>query len=464
MAIESSRLIARLRSLAPFEDDDAARRARDATLTALRRGLTDDLTFELGGEASRELKAAGAGATWVWGNLGQFIASAAWSQNQPDLAPDRVEGHMYTLGWERRSTTLSLGASTKLASPNFRRIADGNLPPARRETTAFGSYGNGPASIGAGYVRIDRPREPELEFMQAQFSYSFREWGFLTVTGVKSLTGPQNDQVIVSYSLPFDFVTTGNASSTVSEAEQGRRIENRVGLQRNLPTGDGYGYRIDVSDQDRAVADVRMQNRWGLYSFELGRLGRTTTGRLGVSGSFTYIDEEFIVGRRVEDAFGLVQTPGFANVRVYLDNQEVGRTNARGNLFVSRLRPYQVNRLSIEQLDLPMSAEVMTLKLDATPYLKSGVIVRFPVKESFGGIARFVDEAGKDLPAGSVATLLETSEQFPVADDGQAYLTGLSPTNRVRVSWGGRSCAITVPFKPGDDPQPLLGTFRCVLQ
>jgi len=35
MAIEPTQLIDRLRSLAPFVDDDGARRARDATLAAL---------------------------------------------------------------------------------------------------------------------------------------------------------------------------------------------------------------------------------------------------------------------------------------------------------------------------------------------------------------------------------------------------------------------------------------------
>jgi uncharacterized protein (DUF2267 family) len=59
MAIESSQLLARLRSLAPFEDDDAARRVRDATLMALRRGLTDDdadwLALDLGPELAAPL-------------------------------------------------------------------------------------------------------------------------------------------------------------------------------------------------------------------------------------------------------------------------------------------------------------------------------------------------------------------------------------------------------------------------
>lgn len=59
MAIGLSELIARLRTLAPFEDDAAAQRALDATLKALRRGLADDeadwLALDLGPEIAAPL-------------------------------------------------------------------------------------------------------------------------------------------------------------------------------------------------------------------------------------------------------------------------------------------------------------------------------------------------------------------------------------------------------------------------
>jgi len=429
-----------------------------------RRGINDDLTVEGAAEGGRQHVALGGGATWVIGAIGQFFAAGAWSQDKPESHPDRSEGRLWVYGWERRSTTFNFGVQAKLASENFRTVANGDIPPPRREVSAFASYGFGGSSIGAGYALIERPRDDAIEFAQLTLTHSFRDWGFITLSAVKSLSGIRNNQVFVSYSLPIDFVTTASVTSSATESDRTRRTENRVSLQRNLPTGDGYGYRIDVSDQDRAIADVRYQNRAGLYSLEVARQGSSTSARVGASGSLIYMADELVVGRRVEEAFGLVQIPGFPNVRVYLDNQEIGRTNANGNLFISRLRPYQQNRLSIEQVDLPMSAEVLTLKLDATPYLKSGVVVRFPVKQSLGGIAHIVDEAGKDLPSGSVATLVDTGEQFPVAERGQTYLTGLQASNRVRVSWGGRSCALTIPFKPGDDPQPLLGTYTCRLR
>ncbi|QJR10662.1 hypothetical protein DSM104443_01729 [Usitatibacter rugosus] len=429
-----------------------------------RRGINDDLTIEGAAEGARQHMAVGGGATWVLGAIGQFFAAGAWSQDKPDGERDRREGHLWVYGWERRSTTFNFGAQAKLASESFRTVANGDIPPSRREISAFASYGLGASSIGAGYALIERVRDEPIEFAQLTLTHSFKDWGFVTLSAVKSLSGVRNNQVFLSYALPIDFVTTASVTSTVTEADRTRRTENRVGLQRNLPTGDGYGYRIDISDQERAIADIRYQNRAGLYSLEVARQANSTSARIGASGSLIYMADELIAGRRVEDAFGLVQIPGFPNVRVYLDNQEIGRTNAGGNLFISRLRPYQQNRLSIEQLDIPMSAEVLTLKLDATPYIKSGVVVRFPVKQSLGGIAHFVDETGKDLPSGSIATLVDTGDQFPVAERGQSYLTGLQASNRVRVSWGGRNCAVTIPFKPGDDPQPLLGTYTCRLR
>lgn len=62
MAIEPSVVIDRLQSLAPFADEDAARRAWRATLHALRGGLTEDeadwLAIDLGPELAAPLVGA----------------------------------------------------------------------------------------------------------------------------------------------------------------------------------------------------------------------------------------------------------------------------------------------------------------------------------------------------------------------------------------------------------------------
>lgn len=63
MPIDPAELTARLHRLAPFADDEAAQRARDATLTALRRGLSDDdadwLALDLGTALAQPLLRGG---------------------------------------------------------------------------------------------------------------------------------------------------------------------------------------------------------------------------------------------------------------------------------------------------------------------------------------------------------------------------------------------------------------------
>jgi outer membrane usher protein len=237
-----------------------------------------------------------------------------------------------------------------------------------------------------------------------------------------------------------------------------------VNFQRSLPSGNGFGYRLDVTNSRNLILSGQAQNSVGLYGLDVSQRDSITTSRVGASGAVIFMDGELVFGRRVEEAFGLVSVPGFANVRVTLNNQNVGRTNAKGNLFVAKLRPYEVNALAIEQEDLPVGAEIVTLKLDATPFLKSGVLVRFEVKQSQNATLKLVDETGNSIPAGATVTLLANGESFPVGDGGEVYLTGLAASNRARVSLSGKNCTIEIVFKPTSDPQPFLGEIKCKLE
>ena len=92
------------------------------------------------------------------------------------------------------------------------------------------------------------------------------------------------------------------------------------------------------------------------------------------------------LSRTIDQGFGVVQVPGYANVQVYADNQPVAVTNDKGNALVPRLRPYEDNSIRIEQADLPLDAEIDTLQLKAVPFRRSGVEVIFPVRRSLGAL------------------------------------------------------------------------------
>jgi len=163
----------------------------------------------------------------------------------------------------------------------------------------------------------------------------------------------------------------------------------------------------------------------------------------------------------MDQSFAVAEVPEMPGVRVYADNQLVARTGDDGTAFLPRLRPYEVNRISIEQADLPLDAELGALSEDAVPYYRSGILVRFPVKRARGAVLTVVLENGQPIPAGALAQLVGSTAEFPVGLNGALYLTGLEASNRLRVSWRGQSCEFPVSFTPNAEPQPDLGRFTC---
>jgi len=451
-----------------------------------RTGVNDKFTFESAFEFARGRYAGGLGATWLMGFVGEFSASAATSFQAADTVQSAVapivttienlgsiatsglanrSGQSFSGSWDWRSKDLSVGVQTRFSSAGFRTIfslTDAARP--LREISTFAGFGSALGSFGLGYVNVVRPSRATNEFLQLSWSRSLRRWGQLSLNVITGFRATNARSYSLNYVVPFGPVSTFGMSESIIENDLGRRSELRTNFQRSLPSGDGFGYRLDVSDRRTAILAAQTQRSVGLYSLDVSHLNSITTSRVGASGAVVFMGGELVLGRRVEDAFGLVSVPGFANVRVTLNNQSVGRTNAKGNLFVARLRPYEVNALAIDQEDIPVGAEIVALKLDATPYLKSGVLVRFEVKQSQSATLKLVDEAGLAIPAGAMLTLLPSGESLPVGEGGEVYLTGLSASNRARVSLSGKNCTIEIAFKASNDPQPFLGEIKCKLE
>jgi outer membrane usher protein len=146
---------------------------------------------------------------------------------------------------------------------------------------------------------------------------------------------------------------------------------------------------------------------------------------------------------------------------VFTDNQPAGQTNARGNALIARLRAYDRNAISIDQRDLPMDAEIGALTVIATPYFRSGVAVTFPIHRAHPATFIVVLEDGGALPAGAQLTLEGSSSQALLGSSGAVYAGDLQASNVLRAQWKGQQCDFVVPYAPGDDPLPDLGTFIC---
>jgi outer membrane usher protein len=274
---------------------------------------------------------------------------------------------------------------------------------------------------------------------------------------MQSLVNARELSVFAGVTVPFGQSSNASLNSSYSNGQN----ELTAQAQQSIPVGDGWGYRVTGSDRGRADAMGSVQTGFGLYSAEVARRDDVTGVRANATGALAWLEGSVYPTRRIDGSFGLVQVPGYADVRVYSENHLVGRTNADGNFLLTRLRPYERNLVGIEQRDLPLDAQVDALKMNAIPYYRSATVVPFPVKPSNGAELTIVLADGQPMPVGAEVRLRGAKEVVPVAMRGVVYLTGLSAENVLEVTWKKQTCELHVAFKPSDDPVPYLGTFVC---
>jgi len=422
-----------------------------------RRGLSSEATGEVRAEAEAGLANVGASGDVLVGELGIVDTSLAAGRNRVG------SGARVAVGFERQSPGLSLAVHGAWASPRFRQLGDfESTLTVDREVIATAGYGFGRFGT-ASIAYVDRHYREQSAAAIASFGYSLGldRWGYLAA----SLTRVRGDggatAINVIWTVPFGTATSATLGVDRVRGAGANRDEVSLSAQRNLPAGEGVGWRLRASDNGPRQAQIDVQGRYASLSAEVAEVQRRTGERVSLTGGIGAIADSLFVSRTIDDSFGLVRVRGYPDVRVYAQNQEIGRTDASGSLVVPRLLAYQRNALRIEQADLPFDAEFDALVQEAVPYARNGVVVDFAVRPARGALVTFVLENGQPVPSGARASIDGSERSFAIANDGVAYLAGLAAQNRVVLSWRDRTCTVAFDVPATGDPQPRLGPFVC---
>jgi outer membrane usher protein len=424
-----------------------------------RRGLSDQLTGEVRGEWMREQTAVGIAADYLITDIGVVHGTAAASRTTGGLT-----GELFGLGFERQASAWSVAAQSQWTTSGFRQIGlspDNPLP--RTQTTASLGYQAGPlGNVNLTYIARSSHDAPDLKILSLAYSLTF-PIGTVSFVANKTYGSDGGLALSATFSVPFGVRDSASIShDVVRDSATGRSTTDTLfTYQRNLPAGDGYGYRLSAHARDDIQGSGTLQNEFGTYTADVSHFQGQAAARVSVAGGLGYMDGYAFASRQITDSFGIVRVDDYPGVGVLLDNQPVGTTNARGYAMLPRLRSYDINPISIAQNDLPMDAQVDRLKIEAVPYYRSGVLLQFPVRRSHGAIFRVVLDDGEGMPSGSTIQRAGEGEVFPVALDGAAYVTGLQSHNSMRATWNNRSCDFDVEVPQSVDPLPDLGTFVC---
>ena len=422
----------------------------------LRHGLTDRFTAEARGEATRDGQVAGLTGTFLNPALGVFEAGGAVSRSE------RRTGNLLLAGYSRQGVILSVGARSQWASDGFRQLGAelSDLAPRSQHTVNVGLQLGRIGSLSATYASQSFRVGDPVSVATVGFSRQFGALFHLQLLALKTMGRDKGSSFSAYVTVPLGPRTTAGASASQSRSEGVRQNDTTVSLQRSLPPGEGSGYRLAMRNRDLEASGAYQTNA-NRFQVDVARFEGGTSGRAEVSGGVGYLGGHAFLSRSITGSFGVVQVADYPGVSVLLENQVVSRTNARGFAVLPDLRPYERNKISLREGDLPLDAQVEHLKLEAAPYYRSGVLIAFPVTRLRAAVMEVVLDDGSPLPSGALGRVRGQAEEFPVALRGELYVSGLGTTDRIDLSWKGQRCTIEVSYPETTEPLPNLGKFLC---
>ncbi|MDA9895567.1 fimbria/pilus outer membrane usher protein [Amylibacter sp.] len=427
-----------------------------------RLGFTEKFTGEVHGELLGNQQSVGLAGVFLSPLMGILSGSLAMSNSKKGV------GGLLGFGFQHQSGNFSVGVNTQLTSRNFAKLGmqSEKLAPQHISQMVVKMPTNDFGSFAVNYTQQALRDLEEQKSVSASYVSEVAGIGNLSASLTRYLSGEAKTVFGLNFSMNLDLGKRRNANINVS-AKPGRNNAN-LQLNRKSPAGGGVGYRLvsGLGDTDRREAEVSLQNGVGNYSLAAGQSQGQTAFRGSATGGVAFLGGSSFFSRRITDSFALVQVPGYADVGIYADNRLSTRTDSKGNALLTGLRSYQKNPVRIEQSDIPLDAQIDTLQLDAVPYFRSGLVLKFPVKRSRGALLSVVLENGEPLPAGAQVVIIDKNilenELFPTGMGGEVYLTGLEAENQLRVIWREQICEFALTFPETTDPLPHLGTYICI--
>ena len=426
-----------------------------ALLAEHRYGINNELTMGGRAELGRRTKQISAALDWSPDLSGVISLGLGVSRH------NSKSGGAWLLGYRYRARRYNFSARASGSSKHFGVIGvlNQSFVPKTQVVVSGGWRSGGAGSFGAALVHTDYHDRPARDILTLSHSYRlFRRYSLSTSA---SYTKEQVSDFNIGMTVTTTFGARRSASARVSHDDAGGQL--RMETQSVLPTGPGIGYRIGttVAEQERIDARFIGQTDFGRYTLEGDRFAGNTSLRTSAGGSIAWLAGRPYFAREINDGFAVARVSGLENVRIYVENQEIGRSDKHGRLLLPRLRPYETNRIRIEPTDLPLASEVPTVSMEVTPAFRSGLVVNFPVTTPSFAMLRAVLPSGEALPEGAIVYLSGKNESSIVGLNGAIYLSGPEGAGEVTVEWAGQRCSFDVALPSPTQALPRLGEFVC---
>jgi outer membrane usher protein len=282
---------------------------------------------------------------------------------------------------------------------------------------------------------------------------------------------PSSWNVSLSLSLPIDVLwggkqiagNTPNLNYFVSRDNE-NRLNQQVSVTGTAGQDRQLSYNVGVAHSNESAVS---ENAGLSYLAPFGRFDGSVNNGKGytqttftAAGGLLWHGTGLLFTQPLGETVAVVEVP---NVKgVHFEMHPGVSTNRAGEAVIPFLNPYRVNRIAINQRELPKNVEIKNPVIEVVPTRAAVVAGEFQSisgrKAAFG----LTRADGKPLPLGAVVENDEGVELGVVGSDGTAFVSGLPAQKGVfAVRWGAEGehrCRVsyTLPQKESDTAYSYL--------
>lgn len=445
----------------------------------LAMGVSADSTLYGGLLASDFYRAGSLGVARNFGELGALSFDVTQSRADTDPSHNRsnVQGMSYALKYGKTFETR-----TNLRFAGYRYSTEGyrDFDEALRERSHDSRFHGSRRSrleaainqnIGvSSSLSLTLSQEDfwRTDYQQRQFQFQFNtqhkdvSYNLYASQSLKD-SGVSDRQISFGISVPLSFGRSATATFDVKESQgqYSQRASIAGSTERSL-----INYRASVanstSNQQTAELSAGYQGPAASLGMGISQGSQYNSLSLNASGALLLHEGGLEMGPYLGETTGLAHVPNIENVGIL--NATASKTNDRGYALIPYLRPYRINRVTLDSSQLDPNVEIENGVTQVVP--RRGAVVRadFAAHRVQRLIITTRDSQGAPLPFGAQVTDALGVPMAIVGQAGQFMLGTTDGTQTLLVRWGEKSteqCAIhldadSLPEEQGYRMQELL--------
>jgi len=464
-----------------------------------RYGVTSAFNIGLRAEGSDGIYNGGFSTAFSLPRFGVFILSVAGS------SADGIKGSAGSFQHTYQFGSFSTNIQLREYSPDYATVG----APASPQMTSYA------ASLSAGF-QLEKVGGFSLGYstnathagLTTRVTSANYSRGLTRTTSLfATLASTRTAETVNSVYAGLNFSLGNDLRGSTQISKTGDRNTETLQLQKDMPIGEGIGYRASLNRSDTGASPSSSFNpalqynaRYGMYNLDAtmqktGSAGTTGTYNAAAAGAVVYAGGFFGFSRPVNDSFSIVKVGNLPGVLVRNNGQEIGTTNSSGTMVVPTLASYGQNQISLDVKNMPTDYSMTSVNQGISPPAWSGSCVSFDVRKvrALTGTL-FLGKGDKKTPLEFVDILMNVGRRavtFPTGKGGEFYMeNGLTEDSaakaldkqscraigerrrsggnvilpgayQAQVEYEGGKCEFTIIFPETDEPITEVGEVAC---